>query len=70
MPSMGVFTPQGNEEMGMNIKEMFGNLFPKDSKRKKLKVSEARQQLIESEAEKLIDMENVTTLARERNKTG
>ena len=66
MPTMGVFAPQGNEEMGMNIKEMFGNLFPKDSKRKKMKVCEARQQLVESEAEKLIDMENVTTLARER----
>ncbi len=66
MPPMGVFTPQGNEEMGMNIKEMFGNLFPKNSTRKRVKVSEARQHLIESEAEKLIDMENVTTLARER----
>lgn len=66
MPTMGVFTPQGNEEMGMNIKEMFGNLFPKNTKRKRVKVSEARQHLIESEAEKLIDMENVTTLARER----
>ncbi|MCK5912480.1 MAG: ATP-dependent protease ATPase subunit HslU [Desulfuromusa sp.] len=66
MPAMGVFTPQGNEEMGMNIKEMFGNLFPKNTKRKRVKVSEARQHLIESEAEKLIDMENVTTLARER----
>ena len=66
MPAMGVFTPQGNEEMGMNIKEMFGNLFPKSSKNKRVKVSEARESLIESEAEKLIDMENVTTLARER----
>jgi len=66
MPAMGVFTPQGNEEMGMNIKEMFGNLFPKSSKHKRVKVSEARESLIESEAEKLIDMENVTTLARER----
>ncbi|MFK5927230.1 MAG: ATP-dependent protease ATPase subunit HslU [Desulfuromusa sp.] len=66
MPAMGVFTPQGNEEMGMNIKEMFGNLFPKSSKSKRIKVSEARESLIESEAEKLIDMENVTTLARER----
>jgi ATP-dependent HslUV protease ATP-binding subunit HslU len=66
MPAMGVFTPQGNEEMGMNIKEMFGNLFPKSSKNKRVKVSEARETLIESEAEKLIDMENVTTLARER----
>ncbi len=66
MPAMGVFTPQGNEEMGMNIKEMFGNLFPKNTKHKRVKVSEAREHLIESEAEKLIDMENVVTLAKER----
>lgn len=66
MPTMGIFTPQGNEEMGMNIKEMFGNLFPKKTKRKRIKVSEAREILVETEAEKLVDMENVTTLARER----
>jgi len=66
IPTMGVFSPQGNEELGMNIKEMFGNLLPKNTKRKRVKVSEARQLLIEEEAEKLIDMENVTTLARER----
>ncbi len=66
IPAMGVFSPQGNEELGMNIKEMFGNLLPKNTKRKRVKVSEARQLLIEEEAEKLIDMENVTTLARER----
>jgi ATP-dependent HslUV protease ATP-binding subunit HslU len=66
MPEVGMFTPQGNEEMGMNIKEMFGNLFPKSNKTKRIKVSEARQILLEEEAEKLVDMENVTTLARER----
>ena len=70
MPTMGVFTPQGNEELGMNIKEMFGNLFPKNAKRKRVKVSEARQLLIDEEAEKLVDMENVTTLARERAEQG
>ncbi len=66
MPAMGIFAPQGNEELGMNIKEMFGNLLPKNTKRKRVKVSEARRQLIEEEAEKLVDMENVITMARER----
>lgn len=66
VPAMEMFTPPGNEEMGINIKEMFGNVFPKKTKRKKLKVSEAREQLIEIEAERLVDMENVQTLARER----
>lgn len=66
LPAMGIFTPQGNEELGLNIKEMFGNLFPKSAKRKRVKVSEARDILTASEAEKLVDMENVTNLAKER----
>jgi len=66
MPSMQVFGPQGTEEMGLNIKEMFGNIFPKQTKRRKMKVSEARELLIETEAEKLVDMDKVQTLARER----
>ncbi|MCW8858742.1 MAG: ATP-dependent protease ATPase subunit HslU [Deltaproteobacteria bacterium] len=66
MPQMNILTPQGGEDMGINMKEMFGNLFPKKTKRKRIKVSEAREILNETEAEKLVDMENVTTLARER----
>ena len=66
MPMMEVFTPQGTEEMGINIKEMFGNLFPKKTKRRRLKVAEAREMLIAAEAEKLVDMDKVHTLAKER----
>ncbi len=66
MPNMQVFGPQGTEEMGFNIKEMFGNIFPKQTKRRKMKVSEAKELLIETEAEKLVDMDKVQTLARER----
>ena len=66
MPMMEVFTPQGTEEMGINFKEMFGNLFPKKTKQRQIKVSEARELLIEQEAERLVDMEKVNTLARER----
>jgi len=66
MPQMNILTPHGGEELGMNIKEMFGNLFPKRTKRKRIKVSEAREKLTEQEAEKLVDMENVTSMARER----
>ncbi len=66
MPNMQVFGPQGPEEMGFNIKEMFGNIFPKKTKRRRMKVSEAREMLIEIEAEKLVDMEKVQSLAKER----
>jgi ATP-dependent HslUV protease ATP-binding subunit HslU len=65
-PMMEIFTPQGTEEMGFNIKEMFGNLFPKQTKRRKVKVSEARELLIDQEAERLVDMDKVNSLARER----
>ncbi len=66
IPNMQVFGPQGTEEMGFNVKEMFGNLFPQKTKRRTMKVREAREVLIETEAEKLVDMEKVQALARER----
>ncbi len=66
MPMMEVLTPQGSEEMGINIKEMFGNIFPKKTKRRRMKVAEAKELLISEEAEKLVDMDKVHTLARER----
>ena len=66
MPNMQVFGPQGSEDMGINIKEMFGNIFPKKTKNRKVKVSEAREMLVEMEAEKLVDMDKVQTLAKER----
>ena len=66
MPNMQVFGPQGTEEMGLNIKEMFGNIFPKKIKRRRMKVAEARDLLIDIEAEKLVDMDKVQALAKER----
>ncbi|MCK4507949.1 MAG: AAA family ATPase, partial [Desulfuromonadales bacterium] len=65
IPDMQVFGPQGPEEMGFNIKEMFGNIFPKKTKNRRMKVSEAQELLIEIEAEKLVDMDKVQTLAKE-----
>jgi len=66
MPMMEIFTPQGNEEMGIDLKEMFGNLLPKKTKRQRIRVSEARELLAQVEAEKLVDMDQVKNLARER----
>jgi ATP-dependent HslUV protease ATP-binding subunit HslU len=66
MPMMEIFTPQGNEEMGIDLKEMFGNLLPKKTKRQRIRVSEARDLLAQVEAEKLVDMDQVKNLARER----
>lgn len=66
MPSMEVMTPPGTEEIGLNLKDMFGNLFPKKTKRRRIKVEDAREILIEQEARKLVDMDEVHTLARQR----
>lgn len=61
-----IFSPGGMEEMDVNISDMIGNLFPKKTKKRKVKVPEAMEILIQEEAQKLIDMENVVNLAIER----
>ncbi|MFO7981961.1 MAG: ATP-dependent protease ATPase subunit HslU [Desulfuromonadales bacterium] len=68
-PSIGAFTPQGMQgvdDMDTGLQDMLGNLFPKKTKRRRMKVGEAREVLIESEAEKLVDMEKVHELGRLR----
>ncbi len=58
MPLMQVMGPMSMEEMGINVQEMFGNIFPKKNKQRKMTVAEARLVLIQEEAQKLIDMES------------
>ena len=65
-PSLEIFTPQGVEEMGINMKDMMPGLFGGRSKRRKLPVSEARNILIAEEAEKLLDQGVVAREAIER----
>lgn len=65
-PNMDLQTPQGMEDLGSNIKEMFGSMFPSKTKRQRVTVAQAREILIDQEAEKLVDMEQVTTMAKER----
>ncbi|MGH7801107.1 MAG: ATP-dependent protease ATPase subunit HslU [Thermodesulfobacteriota bacterium] len=61
-----VFTPSGMEEMDVNIADMLGNLFPKRTKKRKVKVPEAMDILVHEEAQKLIDMDKVVKQASER----
>jgi len=59
-PSMfDMLAGQGNEQMGMSMQELFGNLLPKRTKKRKLPISEARKVLINEEAQKLLDMDEV-----------
>ncbi|MBW2636552.1 MAG: ATP-dependent protease ATPase subunit HslU, partial [Deltaproteobacteria bacterium] len=65
-PMVEIFSASGVEDMGLNIKEMFGNMFPQKKKRRKVKVSEAMDILAEEEAQRLVDMDKVTKTAVER----
>ena len=65
-PSFEIFTAQGVEEMGVNIKDMLPGLFGGKSRRKKMRVGEAREILIQEEADKLVDQQNVAREAIER----
>jgi ATP-dependent HslUV protease ATP-binding subunit HslU len=65
-PMVDVISGQGMEEMGNNIKDMLGSMFPQKTKRKKLKVPEAFKVLVREEAEKLIDPEKLAEEAVER----
>ncbi|MGQ9645029.1 MAG: ATP-dependent protease ATPase subunit HslU [Thermodesulfobacteriota bacterium] len=66
LPVVEIFSASGLEEMDINIKDMFGSLFPKKKKQRKVKVPEALQVLGQEEAQKLIDMDAVVKLAIER----
>ncbi len=67
---MEIFSSAGMEEMDINLKEMFNNLLPKKTKRRKVKVPEGLELLTEEESQKLIDMDKVTGLAIERVEQG
>lgn len=56
----------GNEEMNVNIQDMFGDIFPKKKKNKKVTVENARKIFEQEEAQKLIDMDDVTEEAVSR----
>lgn len=66
MPFVEIFSPGGIEEMDINFKDMFNNILPNQTKKRRVPVSEARQILMQEEAEKLIDMDAVISDAIER----
>ncbi|MEP6945002.1 MAG: ATP-dependent protease ATPase subunit HslU [Acidobacteriota bacterium] len=51
---------QGMEEMGVNLRDMFGNMFPAKTVRRKMKIVDARNAMLRDEQESLIDMEQIT----------
>ena len=65
-PSISLFTPQGVEEMGMQIKDMLGGLMPKQSRRRRMSVKAAHESLVAEEATRLVDMDHVREQAVSR----
>src|ERR1700757_2291415 len=68
-PTFEITTNAGIEEMGINLKDMLPNLFGQKTRRRKMRVAEALDYLVQEEEQKLIDMDQVTRLALERVET-
>jgi len=66
MPVVEIFSNVGMEEMGINFKDMFSSLMPKSTKRRKVKVPEALELLVQEEAQNLVDMDRVVAMAIEK----
>jgi len=65
-PSFEIISNQGVEEMDINMKDMLPNIFGQRTKKRKMKVNEAFEYLIQEEEQRLIDMEQVTRVAIDR----
>src|SRR5574341_1208606 len=62
-PAFEIISNQGVEEMDINVKDMLPNIFGQRTKKRKMKVSEAIEYMIQEEEQRLIDMEQVTRTA-------
>jgi ATP-dependent HslUV protease ATP-binding subunit HslU len=65
-PSLSIMTPQGMEEMGLNLKDLLGNVLPRRTRRRRMKVPAAREAFANEEATRLVDQDRVRELAVER----
>jgi ATP-dependent HslUV protease ATP-binding subunit HslU len=65
-PTIEVAGPQGVEEMGINMKDMLGNLFQGKTKRRRMRIDEALEYIVQEEEERLVDMDMVARAALER----
>lgn len=61
-----IFAIPGMEQMGTQVKDMFGKAFPPRQRRRKMKIGEAFKVLVQEESGKLVDFDSVADIARER----
>jgi len=66
MPVAQIISPQGVEEMGLNLGDIFGKFFQGGPRRRKVRVKEAREMLLSEEAQKMIDTDKVVEEALSR----
>ncbi len=65
-PSFEVISNTGVEEMDVNIKDMLPGLFGQRTKKRKMRVAEALDYLVQEEEQKLIDMDQIQRIAVDR----
>jgi ATP-dependent HslUV protease ATP-binding subunit HslU len=65
-PMIEIFSGAGMEEMDINLRDMLGSMLPRRTKRRKVKIPEAREILVQEESQKMIDMDRVIKSAIER----
>ncbi len=65
-PSFEISTAGGIEEMDINLKDMLPGLFAGRTRKRKMRVAEAIDYLVQEEEQKLVDMDQVTRIAIER----
>lgn len=63
VPMVEIFSGAGLEEMEFNVKEVFGNIFPSKTKKRKVKIPEASEIIFQEESQKLIDIDKVVEQA-------
>ncbi len=68
-PTFEISTNTGMEEMDVNLKDLLPNLFGQRSRKRKMRVGEAMDYLVQEEEQKLIDMDQVVRIALERVET-
>jgi ATP-dependent HslUV protease ATP-binding subunit HslU len=65
-PMLEVLPGQGMEEIGINLKDMLSNLMPGRTRRRRVKIAEARRLLAQEEAQKLVDVDEAVGQAIRR----
>ena len=65
-PPLEIFSNQGVEEIGLQIQEIIPGFMGGKTKKRKVKVSEAREHILDEEERRLVDMDQVSRLAVER----